>query len=193
MVGSAGGRDREHYVGRPESSRAGVARGSGMSAHIKSPSSQMTLSEKSGLDAVEATWTAAGELCLWPRSAGAASMGRLLDALESNGIGPGVHRAIDLMLPAGTALRKRRVAARAFDADRAVDLLFTLNDDRPADINITPSIAFFARVSALALEMAAGGRVLPTLAIESAGRAARWLWGTQTRPSPRLAPLTGSQ
>lgn len=154
-----------------------------MSAHIKSPSSQMTLSEKSGLDAVEATWTAAGELCLWPRSAGAASMGRLLDALESNGIGPGVHREIDLMLPAGTALRKRRVAARAFDADRAVDLLFTLNDDRPADINITPSIAFFARVSALALEMAAGGRVLPTLAIESAGRAARW------RPMPSAEDL----
>jgi SNF2 family DNA or RNA helicase len=125
-----------------------------------------------GVLEVHALWSAAGRLCLWGRRPGARSA-VAADELSSLAEG-GQPTELTLLLPAGGSLRRRRVPALALSPGTALDLLPELAAEPPAAVAPAGTVHVLARLAELALEVAAAGRVLPTLVCDDGWYLARW-------------------
>ena len=151
-----------------------------------------TRPDAAGVVVLEAIWTQSHQLCLWahepvhgPDAALDASSGLpagdLLKALPAaRGAGGGLAVTLTLLLPGGGALRRQRWPALAVTTNAAVDVLPALAQEAPPGVVMGPSVHVFARLAELALELLAGGRVLPSLLRQGERHVARWL--------PRLEP-----
>jgi hypothetical protein len=72
------------------------------------------------------------------------------------------------------SLARWRVAVLVFEPAAAAALLTALDALAPGDIVVSVSVGYLAAVARLADDLAARGRVLPVLAAEDGGYAARW-------------------
>ncbi|MGH8981943.1 MAG: hypothetical protein ACRDWE_13150, partial [Acidimicrobiales bacterium] len=73
------------------------------------------------------------------------------------------------------SLRPFTVPALCWSPGPALDVLLALSSGEVTSRRVAPSVTALARLGELALEVVAGGRVLPTLAVDGAGRPhARW-------------------
>jgi superfamily II DNA or RNA helicase len=90
-----------------------------------------------------------------------ARTGRL--ALWGAGLGPdaplpdGLTNEVELVLPTSAMVRRRRVAARVVDLDRALPWLVGL----PADADLSSSLSAWAAAAKLGAQLVARGRLLP--------------------------------
>jgi hypothetical protein len=90
----------------------------------------------------------------------------------------------------GPSLAAWRVPALVFAPADATSLLLTLAELPPGDVVVSGSIGYLAAAARFADDLAARGRVLPTLAEEDGGYAARWrpvLSAADTRHARELA------
>ncbi len=87
---------------------------------------------------------------------------------------PGLLRGAETAIVARAHLRPWRVPTTAISPDLAVDLLLRLSEQSESGVRVGPSVAFFAEVTKLALEVVAGGRVIPVLVAGRGSFSAHW-------------------
>ena len=148
-----------------------------------------------GVVVLEAIWTRSHQLCLWAHQPvhgeggeralderTAPPAGELLRALPpARAAGGGLALTLTLLLPDGGALRRRRWPALGVTPNAAIDLLPELAEEPPPGVVVGMSVQVLARLAELALELLAGGRVLPALLRQGERHVARWV----PRPEPR--------
>lgn len=97
-----------------------------------------------------------------------------------------------LALPADGVLKSTEVHGVSLDPGHAVPVLHAIAEGHAPRLRPGASVAFFARAAGLALEMGAGGRVVPALTREANGFAAKWLPLESPQDATRIAALSAS-
>ncbi|MGH7922229.1 MAG: hypothetical protein ACREQM_20170, partial [Candidatus Dormibacteraceae bacterium] len=163
------------------------------------------VSRETGLLVLEAVWSPTHQVCLWahqpvrgvgpalPDDAVGPSAGELLQLLPAvRDAGGG--RAVDLtlLLPGRSALRRQRWPALAITPNVAIDALPALAQEPPPGIRLALSGQVLARLCELALELLAGGRVLPALQRAGERHVARWQPRLEPKDQDRLQALAAA-
>ncbi|HET9140131.1 DEAD/DEAH box helicase [Actinophytocola sp.] len=149
---------------------------------------------------VHAIWSAGNRLALWSENAGPAEA--LMELLAASAVNGLAHKAtlseLELLLPEDGRLEPVAVPVVSFDVDAALGVLDAVRgklslecegDTAVVHLPLGDSVRFLAELAAVAADFVRRRRVLPALAEEPGGLAARWIPAPAATDRDRLRAL----